>query len=246
MAESVSLSVINEQIFQKTFQRDGYLDTVTELTDRIAVLNDLVADLNTEIADLQATINASNSVPTLTSLSLLSVVVSSSNQALTVTGTGFVSGSSAVHLNGAAVATGFVSATSLTCTIPSALMVAIGSVTVKVVNTAPGGGISETLTVPVVYAAPALVSIATAPTPLTAPGSGVRATLTGSGFHANSLVYLNGDLLDDDDVVPVSATEISVDLPDSYSDISGRNIGVYVRNITPGGGISETVVIDVV
>jgi len=114
---------------------------------------------------------------------------------------------------------------------------------VQVRNTAPGGGSSATLTLQVVYESPSLDSFVTTVDPVTAGSTGVFMTLTGSYFTAYSVVYLNGVLAED--VTFVTSTELSVGLPDALIATAG-DIGVYVVNGTPGGGISTPLVLTVV
>jgi hypothetical protein len=64
-----------------------------------------------------------------------------SSFALTVNGTGFVSGS-AVNWNGTALSTTFVSSSQLTATIPASDIANPGTASITVTNPAPGGGTS--------------------------------------------------------------------------------------------------------
>jgi hypothetical protein len=61
---------------------------------------------------------------------------------LTINGAGFVSGST-VNWNGGALATGFVSGSQLTATVPAANIVTAGTGAVTVANPSPGGGTSN-------------------------------------------------------------------------------------------------------
>lgn len=74
-----------------------------------------------------------NPTPTLTSLSPSSAVAGGAGFTLTVTGTGFVSGS-AVDWNGTALTTTYVSATTLTATVPAGDIAAAGTDSITVVN----------------------------------------------------------------------------------------------------------------
>ncbi|MFQ3660935.1 MAG: IPT/TIG domain-containing protein, partial [Chloroflexaceae bacterium] len=91
---------------------------------------------------LTFTINASNPVPTLSSLSPASATAGGAGFTLTVNGTGFVNGA-VVRWNGANRPTTFVSATQLTATIPASDIATPGTASVTVFNPAPGGGLSE-------------------------------------------------------------------------------------------------------
>jgi hypothetical protein len=103
------------------------------------------------ISNAQTFTLTGNPLPTLTSLSPSTVVAGSGSFTLTVTGTGFVSGS-VVRWNGADRTTTFVSSTQLTATIPAADITSIGSAGVAVFTPSPGGGTSNVQTVQIVGA----------------------------------------------------------------------------------------------
>ena len=95
----------------------------------------------------------SNPAPVLTSISPATASVGSSAIAMTITGQQFVS-SSVVQWNGTALATTFVSSTSLTAQVPASDLAAAGTATVTVLT--PGGGTSGSLTFTVKAAATSL------------------------------------------------------------------------------------------
>jgi hypothetical protein len=91
----------------------------------------------------RSAVAADNPIPFVNNpLAPSSVLPGSAQIELTLTGTGFVSGS-VVHWNGSARATTLVSARKLTATIPASDLVAATSAFVTVVNPAPGGGRSN-------------------------------------------------------------------------------------------------------
>ncbi len=94
---------------------------------------------------LTFTINASNPVPTLTAISPTSTGAGGAAFTMTLTGTNFISGSTA-QWKGSARATTFVSATQLTAAITAADIATSGTAAITVVNPAPGGGTSNALT----------------------------------------------------------------------------------------------------
>jgi uncharacterized repeat protein (TIGR01451 family) len=96
-----------------------------------------------------ATTAVNNPVPTITSLSPASVTVGSNNFTLTVNGTNFVT-SSTVQTNGTAQTTTYVSPTQITALIPASVVAATGTVSITVVNPAPGGGTSGASTLTIV------------------------------------------------------------------------------------------------
>ncbi len=89
-----------------------------------------------------------NPVPAITGISPMAVTPGHAGFILTVTGTNFVSGAS-VLVNGASRTTTFVSATTLTATISAGDVATAGNVTITVSNPAPGGGVSNALSLTV-------------------------------------------------------------------------------------------------
>ena len=82
-----------------------------------------------------------NPVPSITSISPTQQAAGSQSQTLTITGTGFVSGSTVTY-NDVAHAASYASATQLAISLTSNDMAAIGSYPVVVTNPTPGGGAS--------------------------------------------------------------------------------------------------------
>ncbi|MFT4113064.1 MAG: IPT/TIG domain-containing protein [Silvibacterium sp.] len=132
--------------------------------------------------------SSTNPKPSVISISPSSVVAGSATETLTVTGTGFIA-SSVVNFNGTALATTYVSATSLTASVPASLLAADGSASISVTNPTPGGGTSTVQSYTITVPTPSVASIS--PSSITA-GTAVTVTVTGSGFEANSQVLWNG------------------------------------------------------
>lgn len=84
----------------------------------------------------------SNPVPILYPLNPSSTVPGSTPYTLTVTGDGFVSGST-VYWNGTALATTYASSSKLTATVPATDLATPNTATVTVINPGPGGGTSN-------------------------------------------------------------------------------------------------------
>jgi hypothetical protein len=245
MADSPSLEALQEQILQNQATRAALVSTKSGLEDQIAGIDVDIAELDTIINDLQATVAASNPTPTLSQLSLTRLIYGGGAQALTVTGTGFVNGSTTILLNGSGVTTTVASATSASCTIPGGLSAALGTVTVQMSTTGPGGGTSVTLSLQVVNAEPVITTATPSPDdPIQSGSTGVTVTLAGTGFVPGSEIYLNGVLAEDYNYV--SSTEMTLDVPDASIATGGVNIGIYVVNGTPGGGMSEVATLAVV
>ncbi len=245
MADSPSLAAINSQIAQKQAAKSRLVAEGDLLTARQAAVAADIAVLDAAIADLQATLAAAHPVPTLTALNITKLIVASGAQTLTVTGTGFGSGYTGIYVNGTLLTTTVLSATSASCTLGSGLLLAVGSLTVQVRNGAPGGGSSATLTVPIVYPEPVLISATPSPQdPIQAGSTGVFVQLVGSGFTVDTIVTLNGQVAAG--VTFVSSTQLTVDIPDALIGVANYTVGIYVANGAPGGGLSTPVVLSVV
>ena len=177
-----------------------------------------------------------NSTPSITSLSPSSVVASSAAFALTVTGSGFVTGATAT-VGGQPRTVTFGSATQLTIAVSAADVASPGSVAVQVGNPTPcAGGLcassSLALTVTAPPPAPTLSSIS--PSTASAGGPTFSLTATGTNFTANSSVQVNGSPRV---TTVVSATQLTATI--LASDIvAAGSLSITVATPTPGGGTS--------
>lgn len=90
-----------------------------------------------------------NPVPTVTTLNPSAVLAGGASFVLTVDGTNFVNGA-VVRLNNNNRSTTFVSATRLTAAILPSDIASVGNLSITVFNPAPGGGVSNAVTLPVV------------------------------------------------------------------------------------------------
>ena len=112
-----------------------------------------------------------NPVPQITALTPATVAAGGADFTLTVTGTGFVNGST-VQWNGQALTTTYVSDTQITAVVPAADIAQAGSASVTVVSPAPGGGTSDPQIV--LIGTPNLIATAT----LARDGQEIVATIT--------------------------------------------------------------------
>jgi hypothetical protein len=131
-----------------------------------------------------------NAVPTITSLSTMTVSAGSPNLILTVTGGGFVAGAT-VMWNGSTRATTFVNGTQLTATIPASDFTSVGAAVVAVFNPAPGGGTSTSLTFSIdsLPQAPGAFTVTTSsPTVTVAHGQSATTSLTFSNLQQGAAV----------------------------------------------------------
>jgi len=169
----------------------------------------------------------------ITGLSPSSVSAGGAAFALTVTGSGFVQGS-VVRVNGQDRATSFVSTTQLTAAILAADIAAAGSLSIVVVNPAPGGGTSNAATLQVGILAPVISSLG--PNTAAVGTAGLTLTVTGSGFVSGAVVRWNGQ---DRATTFVSGTQLTAAIP--ATDLA--SIGTAsVTVVNPGGGQSNAVV----
>ncbi|MFI5346382.1 MAG: IPT/TIG domain-containing protein [Elusimicrobiota bacterium] len=172
-----------------------------------------------------------NPAPSLTALSPNAATAGGAAFTLTVTGAGFVGGSS-VQWNGAPRATTFVSPTQLTAAITAADVASAGADAVTVVSPAPGGGTSAPVVLSVANPAPTVSALS--PNTATAGGAAFTLTVTGAGFVGGSSVQWNG--------APrattfVSPTQLTAAI--AAADVaSAANDAVTVVTPAPGGGTS--------
>ncbi len=161
------------------------------------------------------------------------ILAGAPSQTLSVTGSNFVR-ASIVDFNGTPLTTTYVSATSLTATVPAAALAAGAAVNVTVTNPSPGGGTSPVVNFAINSPTPAISTISPTTVPLNQPAT---ITLTGSGFEANSSVLWNGSPRP---TIFVSSTSLTVAL--SAADTASFGVGqISVNNPGPGGSASATV-----
>ena len=172
-------------------------------------------------------------VPVLTSLSPSFAVKGSPSFTLTVTGSGFYAASK-VRWNGVDRVTTFVSATSLSISVPAADLVSAGTVQITVSNPTPGGGVSTASPFTITNPAPALTRIA--PNSATAGTSSLAFSLIGTNFVSGAQVLWNGSPRT---TFYVSPTLVRAKLTQSDLAFAGTN-NVSISNPAPGGGASNT------
>lgn len=182
-----------------------------------------------------ATVAVSNPAPTVSAMAPTTAAATSPAFILTVTGTGFVAGTT-VQWNGAAVPTTVVSTTQVTAGIPAADILAAGSAAVTVFTPAPGGGTAGAQTFAISAApnpSPTLASLA--PSSKTAGGAAFALTINGTNFVAASQVMWNGSART---TTFVSTTQLTVAI--LAADIAAAGTAqLTVVNPVPGGGTSS-------
>jgi hypothetical protein len=125
--------------------------------------------------------------PVLTSLATNLAPEGNAGYNLTVTGSGFVSGS-VVQWNGTALATTFVSGTQLSAAIPATYLAEEGTATITVVNPDPSGGTSSGLTFTINDAALSAAAVAISPV-ARAPFSGAVVTFSDADPNGTASDY---------------------------------------------------------
>jgi len=232
MAEDASLKTMREKLFQKTLRRSTVIQERDDLQDIIDEMNAEIAELDTIIAELETSIGAVNPSPTLTMTSPTSFTRGAGNTVVTLTGTGFVSGSTQLYVNGTGVSTTVASATSLSGTVASTQLTTTGSVLLQVRTAGPGGGTSNTFSLPIINGAPNISTIT--PNTISAASPATQISLAGTNLYNTSAIYING--------VPATTTlsgsNLLATIPAAALAVPGY-VSIYVVTPSPGGGQSN-------
>src|SRR5277367_1363886 len=171
-----------------------------------------------------------NPVPAIATVMPSFVLAGSADTPITITGTGFISSSTA-QWNGAALATTYNSATSLSVTLPAADLTGSSASSITVQNPAPGGGTSAGATFEVNSPAAVITTISPRYVP---PGNPATITVNGTGFESNSIVMWNTAARP---TTFVSATTLQVAL--SAADLQNQGTGsLTVGNPAPAASTS--------
>jgi hypothetical protein len=173
--------------------------------------------------------------PVVSSVSPDKATVGSVGPTVIVTGDNFVA-RTVVQLDGAPLATTFVSTTELRATIPTSSLAAVGSLRLSAGTSPPGGGASKEISFDVVNPAPTLTAIA----PMSVVAGTASPTslhVTGTGFVPGATVWLGATSLT---TTYGSFTALDATIPAALVTTSG-SAPVKVSNPTPGGGDSTTI-----
>ncbi len=170
-------------------------------------------------------------VPSITSIAPASAAAGSASLQITLTGTSFVTGS-VVFFDQTAIATTYVSATSITAMVPAGLLVNGHNAAVAVQNQTPIVTMSSPMTFAVTAPAPVLTTIS--PLTVAAGLNGGTIRLTGTGFEPGSVAQWNGAARTTGFYNP---TVLLVNL--TAADLASAGTGqITVNNPAPGGGTS--------
>lgn len=174
-------------------------------------------------------------VPVLTSLSQNSATVGSNGFTLTVNGSNFINGVSVVRWNGSDRATTFISSGQLQAQILASDLLNVDTLSITVLNSPPGGGLSNSLPFTVNNPTPVISNVQVPPGTY-AGADGFVLTVNGSGFVGSSTVTWNGSPVA---TTFVNNTKLTAQL--TASDINhGGSYPVTVVNPAPGGGTSNS------
>jgi len=176
-------------------------------------------------------LSVGNPAPTLTSMTPTSIVAGSGAAVLTLTGSGFISGSEA-RLDGANLVVTSSSATQILASVSAASTAQGGTHSVTVVNASPGGGASGLQTLTINNPAPTLTSIS--PTSVATNGAAFDLSVSGSGFNGASTVSFNGAAVATTYVSPTGLFGAIPTIP------TGGSYLITVVNPAPGGGTSAS------
>lgn len=179
-------------------------------------------------------------VPAITSFGPNPITVGANDTLLTVTGTGFVVGSSVIQLDGVSATTTCVSTTQCRTTLPAAFLATGKTVSVTVVNPAPGGGASNAVSLAINYPSPVLTSLT--PTFVAEGSPDTTLTLSGSGYVQGSQVRLTpkaGGAASLYTPATRTATQLTVTLPAALL-ATAAAYDVSIENPSPNPGPSAT------
>ena len=167
-------------------------------------------------------------IPTISSLSPISVTAAGSGFTLTVNGSSFQSGAT-VLWNGSALTTTFVNSGQVTATVPASLIASPGSASVTATNPFSGASTASTFTISV--PTPTITSLN--PTSAAATGPDFTLTVNGTLFFSGAVVSWNGTALA---TTFVSATQLTATVTASLIASPGSaNI-----TVTNNGGSAST------
>ena len=169
--------------------------------------------------------------PSATSLAPSSVAVGSGPTDVVVTGIGFFI-TSQITFDGAPAATTYQDATHIKATLTAAQLTSAGAISVRVVNSTPGGGTSAALGISVNNGVPTIASLNPASVAAGSPDRTV--TINGNGFISSSTARSNGILVAS---TYVNANTLTAVVPAGHL-VNPGSVAIKVTNPAPGGGTS--------
>ncbi|MBX3207118.1 MAG: hypothetical protein KF764_18875 [Labilithrix sp.] len=206
------------------FDADAGTTTTEEPTDPVPNIDDKPKPKDPDEA----------SAPEVDAITPNKATVGSVGPSIVVTGNNFVP-RTIVQLDGAPLATSFVSGTELRATIPSGKLASVGSLRVSVGTAPPGGGASKELTFSVVNPEPQLTALT--PLSVLAGAGSTQLEVTGGGYvQGSKLVFGMTDLA----TTFTSSSQLTATIPSGLLTTSG-SVPVTVVTPGPGGGTSSSI-----
>lgn len=238
---SNSILRVNGQDRPTTWIGPGRLTAVLAATDVIAGTTLSITVFNPEPdggLSNSLSLPVSNPAPVLAELGQQSVTAGSPAFKLPLAGSGFVP-ASVVKWNGMVRRTTYVSDKNLIVDITAADIESVGTASLTVENPAPGGGASAPLIFRINYPVPALSALT--PNVASVGGTGFTLIINGDGFTPASIIHWNGVARP---TSYVSRTELRLDVrAEDTAAVGSANISV--TNPSPGGGVSNTIKLEI-
>lgn len=176
--------------------------------------------------------------PTISSLSPSSVAAGTGPTEVTITGIGFFV-TSQVTFDGAPAATTLLDSTHVKATLTASQVATAGTISVRVVNPAPGGGTSSALPFTMMNGVPSITSLT--PGSVTVGSPNTTVTLYGTNFLPSSTVTSNGVNVS---TGYISGGQLTIVVPANQL-LNAGNVAIVVTNPSPGGGTSQTATLTV-
>lgn len=170
--------------------------------------------------------------PSVTSVAPSTVAAGSSPREIVVTGVGFFV-TSQITIDNAPVATKFVDSTHVKATLSAAQLASAASLSVRVVNPAPGGGTSAALPFVVTNGVPSITSLT--PSTVVAGSADTIVVIHGTGFVSTSSVKSNGQAVAS---TYVSGGQLKATIPSNHL-LNPGSVVITVSTPAPGGGTSQ-------
>lgn len=180
---------------------------------------------------------SNNPIPALSSISPTNAVTGGPSFTLTVSGSGFINGST-VKWNGIALSTTYSSTSLLSATVPAANISAAGNAAVTVFTPSPGGGTSTPVGFIITANNPVPVLTALSPNSAAPGGGSFTLTANGTNFISSSTINWNGAALT---TTYISAAQLTALVPAANITIAGT-ANITVISPLPGGGTSNALV----
>ena len=184
-------------------------------------------------------VQLTNPPASLSAISPSQVVIAAGPTTLTVTGAHFIDGA-VVYFGATALATSWVSSSTLAATIPAALLTAASANNIRVQNPVPAGGTSVSLVFTVVTPLPVLDLVN--PVSALADNSAKSFTLVGSNFYSPVSVVVGAQTFAADSATLTSA---QVTLPAALFNAAGT-ISIAVTSSAGASGAKSITVIAIV